>query len=69
MATQLTQMQHYWKAHRHTADLNEAFMDMVNDKVNPITSTDLRALIERRPDVYGRFKNWIEVLESREVTV
>lgn len=62
----MTQFEHYEMARRNLAAANEIFMDMVNDKVNPMTSSDLRALIERRPSMYSKFDNWIKVLEDRE---
>lgn len=58
----LTQMQHFTIAHRKIADLNNAFMDAINCKENPMTRADLAALIARRPDVYGRFAGFLKTL-------
>ncbi|WP_081577037.1 hypothetical protein [Acidithiobacillus thiooxidans] len=54
-----SQMAHYWAAHHKIAAQNRAFMEMVTDPVNPITDHDLEALIAKRPEVYGRFSNFI----------
>ena len=59
-----TQKQMYYEAERHSANLNQAFMDMVNHPTNPLTNSDLRKLIERRPDTYGRFQNFIGKLKD-----
>ncbi|MDD2751016.1 hypothetical protein [Acidithiobacillus sp.] len=55
----ISQMQHYWAAHHKIAAQDRAFMEMVTDPVNPITDHDLEALIAKRPEVYGRFSNFI----------
>lgn len=59
-----SQIQMYWDAHRKVASLNHAFMTMVNDPVNPMTQKDLRRLIEKRPEVYGRFKGFLRESEG-----
>ena len=46
------------EAERKLADANEAFMDMVNDPVNPLTKHDLERLIARRPEKYARFSGF-----------
>lgn len=51
------------------ARLNEAFMDMINDPVNPMTREDLEALISRRPDTYGRFAGFLDSLPSAQPLV
>ncbi|WP_439398595.1 hypothetical protein ACRQ5Q_14800 [Bradyrhizobium sp. PMVTL-01] len=57
----LTQHQ-FEKAHRKIADLNDAFMELVNHPTNPMTKRDLAALIKRDPDRYGRFEGFLDKL-------
>lgn len=64
----LTQAQQFTLAHRKIADLNNAFMEMVNCKENPMTREDLEALIAKRPHVYGRFAGFLDKLPAREET-
>ncbi|MGJ4953095.1 hypothetical protein [Bradyrhizobium sp. HKCCYLS20291] len=61
----LTQLQHYEVARRRLADADIAFMEMVAHPTNPMTREDLVKLIELRPDHYGRFAGWLDVLPSR----
>jgi hypothetical protein len=42
---------------------NRAFMDMVNDPVNPMTNADLEALIKRKPEKYSRFSGFLGKLK------
>ncbi len=58
-----TQMQLYKEAERKLAEANEAFMDMVNDPVNPLTNDDLERLIARWPERYGRFSGFLGKLK------
>jgi hypothetical protein len=58
-----TQMQLYQEAERKLAEANEAFMDMVNDPVNPMTNDDLERLIARWPERYGRFSGFLGKLK------
>lgn len=62
----LSQMQHYELARRREAEINTHFMDMINHKENPLTSTDLRTMVEKYPTRWKRFEHFIPVLESRE---
>jgi hypothetical protein len=59
-----TQNQLYWQAHERLANINKAFMDLVRE--NNITSTELEKLIQKRPELYGHLKGWIETLRQRE---
>lgn len=54
-----TQNQLYEEARKSIATLNEAFMDHVKDGM---TRKELETLIKKRPDVYGKFENWLKVL-------
>lgn len=57
-----TQMQMYQEAEQKIFRQNQAFMDMVNDPVNPLTKHDLERLIARRPEKYARFSGFLETL-------
>jgi hypothetical protein len=57
-----TQLQMFYDAQRRAFDLNCAFIDMVQDKHNPLTRAELEKLIAKRPLVYGRFSNWLDKL-------
>lgn len=56
-------MQLYKEAERKLAEANQAFMDMVNDPVNPLTNEDLERLIARWPERYGRFSGFLGKLK------
>ncbi len=53
------QRQVFYDAHRHMADVNNTFLDMVK---GGLTSDDLMKLIERDPQVWSRFANWLDKL-------
>ena len=57
-----SQQQIFWEAHRRVADANDAFMDLINCKENPIARQDLEALIKRNPARYGRFSGFLDKL-------
>ena len=61
-----TQEQLYRDAQTRAADGNNTFLELLNDKENPLTADDLRANICRRPELWGRFACYIPYLESRE---
>lgn len=54
-----SQMQMYCMARDKIAKENQAFMEAINDPVNPMTDRDLKALIARRPQVWGRFSGFL----------
>ena len=59
MTTHLDQLQMFYAAHDRLADQNEAFLELVSHSSNPMTNDDLRKLVERHPDRYGRFAHFI----------
>jgi len=59
MSKKPSQLDMFYREHRRIADLNSAFLDMINDGM---TKHELEKLIEKRPNVYGRFSSWIERL-------
>lgn len=62
----MNQEQHFWRAHRHIADVNNHLMELIRDQHNPLTSTDLYRLIERWPERYGRFRGLADTLARQE---
>jgi hypothetical protein len=59
MSNQPTQEQLFYQAHRKSADTNDAFLFLVKEG---ITRSELQRNIERRPNLWGRFSNWLSVL-------
>lgn len=58
-----TQHQFFSESDRKVSEQNRAFMDMVNDPVNPMTNADLDALIKRKPEKYSRFSGFLGKLK------
>ena len=54
-----TQLQMYREAEQWIFDRNRAFMEMVNDPVNPLTNQDLERLIARWPERYEMYSGWL----------
>ncbi len=57
------QHQLFDEAQHKMFEQNRAFMDLVNDPVNPMTNADLEALIERKPEKYSRFSGFLGKLK------
>ena len=57
-----SQQQIFWEEHRRIADANNAFMELVNCKENPMTRQDLESLTRRNPARYGRFSGFLDKL-------
>lgn len=53
------QEQHFWESHRKIAEMNELFLDFVNDGM---TRNDLEKLIERRPNLWKKWEDWLDKL-------
>lgn len=62
---QLTQMQLFDLARRANAALDQTFMELVNHPTNPMTREDLEANIKRRPELWGRYAGFLDVLPRR----
>lgn len=54
-----SQLQLFYEAQRRIADGNEQFLDLVREG---LTKAELQRNIERRPELWERFSNWLEVL-------
>ena len=54
-----SQARMYYAAERRSAEINNTFLEFVQEG---LTSCELSRLIERRPEVWGRFQNWVEKL-------
>jgi len=59
MKTKPTQLQMYFSAVENTAQCDETFFFMANCKENPLTNSDLKKAIERRPELWGRYSGFI----------
>ncbi len=60
----MDQVQMYYAAERRAGELNELFLEMVRDGM---TRDELQKLIDKRPERYGRFSNWLDRLPKEEV--
>lgn len=58
-----TQYQQYETARQKIAERDNAFMNMINHPTNPMTNSDLEKLILKRPEIYGKYKNFIGKLK------
>ena len=58
---QPTQLQIFYQEQRAIAGVNETFMDLVRDGM---TREELSKNIARRPSLWSRFSNFLEVLPS-----
>ncbi len=61
---QVMQEQMFYASVRSIADLNAAFLELIDHPTNPMTNDDLRKLIARRPGTYGRFMGFLEKLRD-----
>ena len=54
----LSQTQLYWQERRKIADANLTFLEMLKGD-RPITNAELEQLIEKRPELWGRFSGFL----------
>ncbi|APZ42529.1 hypothetical protein [Acidihalobacter ferrooxydans] len=54
-----TQEQMFYQAHKRLADANKFIMDLARDPSNPLTNNDLRKLVDRFPERWGRYRGLI----------
>jgi hypothetical protein len=62
MTTVAMQVQMFYKAERDSAIVNSDFLFLVK---HGMTRHDLLTNIKRRPSLWQRFENWLEVLPCR----
>lgn len=60
-----TQEQLYRQAERLSAECNQVFMEMIKGE-HAITKKELRALIAKRPSLWGRYSAYLETDTLRE---
>lgn len=56
-----TQRDLYYQAVRRAAEVDKTFLEFVEDGM---TREELARNIERRPQLWGRFSNWLDKLPS-----
>ena len=59
-----SQIQMFYESARKQGQLNELFMEMINDPVAPMTNDELKALIAKRPEFYSCFAGFIWKLKD-----
>jgi len=55
----MTQLQMFYKAQKNNHEVNETFLELVRDG---LTRDELQQNINKRPELWGRFKNWLDKL-------
>ena len=58
----MTQQQMFYQEQRKIAEANETFLELFNDGM---TREELARNIERRPSLWGRYANWLDILPSK----
>ena len=59
-----TQHQMYYEAVRKQGELDQLFIQMISDPDQPMTNDELRQLIAKRPELYGKFSGFIGKLSD-----
>lgn len=54
-----TQEQMFYEESRKIGEMDELFMEMINDPVAPMTNSELKALIAKRPERYSRYAGFV----------
>ena len=54
----MNQLQMFYTEHKKIAECNELFLELAKD----MTKSELQKLIERRPSLWGKYSNWLDVL-------
>jgi len=60
---QPTQEQMFYATGKRNAELNLQFLEFVRDG---LTRQELQKCIDRRPGLWGRWSNWLNVLPGKE---
>jgi hypothetical protein len=58
-----TQLQMFYQEQKKLGEANELFMELVKDGM---TREDLQVNIDRRPQLWERYTDWLKVLPSRD---
>lgn len=56
-----TQEQHYYNAVRKNAEADRTFLMLVK---NGMTKTHLQKNIDRRPSLWSKYSNWLNILPA-----
>lgn len=59
-----SQKQMFYQAQKQLGERDRAFMELVGDPQNPMTNNDLRALVKRHPERYGRYAGFIGTMSD-----
>jgi hypothetical protein len=62
--TRKTQADFFYDATKRAGELNNLFMELIAHPTNPLTNSDLRALMSKRPHAYGRFAGFVGKLKD-----
>jgi hypothetical protein len=54
----MNQLQMFYTEHKKIAECNELFLELAKD----MTKSELQKLIEKRPSLWGKYANWLNVL-------
>ena len=54
----MNQIQMFYTEHKKIAECNELFLELAKD----MTKSELQKLIEKRPSLWGKYSNWLNVL-------
>ena len=54
-----TQEQMFYEESRKIGEMDELFMEMINDPVAPMTNSELKALIAKRPERYSLYAGFV----------
>ena len=63
MKRRKTQMEIYEEARKKIALQDAHFMEMINDKCNPLTRADLEKLIQKRPALWAKYTPFLNNLK------
>jgi len=60
----MNQFQMFYNSHNKLAKQNEHFIELIKDKVNPLTNKDLKQLIKNFPERWKRFSGYVGKLKN-----
>jgi hypothetical protein len=59
----MTQLQHFYKAHRDIADCDATFMELIR---GGLTRDELARLIAKRPALWSRYSAYLKTLTTND---